>query len=230
VLAVAAHPDDIDFGSAGTIATLVAQGAVVSYCIATSGDAGGFDDTPRDQMAGLREAEQRAAGAAVGVTDISFLGYLDGQLTVTLELRRDISRHIRRVRPDLMIIPTPNRNWARIAVSHPDHLAAGEAAMCAIYPDARNPFAHPTLLADEGLEAWSVPEVWLSGDEIADHWVDITDHWDAKVAALQAHASQTSHRPELADFVRTWAAGNAAAAGYAQGRLAESYRRLVIAG
>jgi LmbE family N-acetylglucosaminyl deacetylase len=187
-----AHPDDVDFSAAGTVAWLTAGGVDVSYCIATSGDAGGFDDTPRDQMGPLREAEQRAAAATVGVQDVQFLGYPDGRLAPTLELRADFARAIRRVRPQLAIISSPQRNWARIPASHPDHLAAGEAAMCADYPDARNPFAHPQLLA-EGLDAWTVREVWVSGDEAVDHYVDITDHWDQKIAALRCHASQTGH-------------------------------------
>jgi LmbE family N-acetylglucosaminyl deacetylase len=223
-----AHPDDIDFGGAGAVASLTAAGIEVSYCIATSGDAGGFDDTPRDQMALLREAEQRAAALAVGVTDVEFLGYPDGRLTASHELRRDFSRAIRRVRPQLAIISSPQRNWGRLAASHPDHLAAGEAATCAIYPDARNPFAHPELLADEGLDAWTVTEIWLIGDEHTDHYVDITDFWDAKIAALRAHVSQTSHRPDLPDFIRTWASSNAAAGGLPDGRLAEGFRRIAI--
>ena len=114
-------------------------------------------------MPALREAEQRAAAAAVGVTDVTFLGYPDGQLAVTYELRRDISRQIRRVRPQLVLTSSPVRNFRRAAASHPDHLAIGEATLCAVYPDARNPFAHPELLAEEGLEAWAVPEVWMTG-------------------------------------------------------------------
>lgn len=228
VLAVAAHPDDLDFGASGTVAGLVAAGASVSYCIATSGDAGGFDDTPREQMGPLREREQRAAGRALGVEDITFLGYQDGELAPSMELRRDISRVIRQIRPQLMLIPSPTRNWARIPASHPDHLAAGEAAINAIYPDARNPFAHKELLRDEGLPAWSVPEVWLMGDPVLDHIVDITDQWPAKLAALHAHVSQVGHRDDLDAFLRQWASEVAADAGLPEGRLAEGFRRIVI--
>lgn len=228
VLAVAAHPDDLDFGASGTIAGLVAAGASVSYCIATSGDAGGFDDTPREQMGPLREREQRAAGAAVGVEDITFLGYPDGALAPSMELRRDISRVIRQIRPQLMLIPSPTRNWARLPASHPDHLAAGEAAINAIYPDARNPFAHKELLRDEGLAAWSVPEVWVMGDPITDHAVDITEQWPAKLAALRSHVSQVGHREDLDVFLRQWATEVAANAGFPQGRLAEGFRRVLI--
>ncbi|HVD27573.1 MAG TPA: PIG-L deacetylase family protein [Mycobacteriales bacterium] len=225
VLAVVAHPDDVDYGSAGTIAQWTSRGVEVAYCIATYGDAGGFDDTPREKMAALRESEQRAAAAAVGVTDVTFLGYPDGQLAVTYELRRDISRQIRRVRPQLILTASPVRNFRRAAASHPDHLAIAEATLCAVYPDARNPFAHPELLAEEGLDAWAVPEVWMTGGVEADHWVDITDAFELKLAALRAHASQTRHLGDgLEKMLREWNGGNAAAAGLPLGRLAEAYQ------
>jgi LmbE family N-acetylglucosaminyl deacetylase len=225
VLVVTAHPDDVDFASAGTIAGWTKSGVEVAYCIATFGDAGGFDDTPRAEMPVLREAEQRAAAAAVGVTDVTFLGYPDGRLYVTHELRRDIARQIRRVRPQLLLTSSPERNYQRIAPSHPDHLAVGEAALCAVYPDARNPFAHPELLAEEGLDAWTVPEVWLMGGQRADRWVDVTDTFDAKLAALRAHVSQTAHMGDgLETMLREWNTANAVAGRLPAGRLAEAYQ------
>jgi LmbE family N-acetylglucosaminyl deacetylase len=128
VLVVTAHPDDVDFGSAGTVATLVAAGVSVTYCIVTDGDAGGFDPTvPRSEIPRIRRAEQVAAAAVVGVSDVRFLGYRDGELTVSHDLRRDISRVIRQVRPQRVMTMSPVRNWERIAASHPDHMAAGEA-------------------------------------------------------------------------------------------------------
>ena len=230
VLVVVAHPDDVDFANSGTIAGWTAAGVPVAYCIATYGDAGGFDETPRDQMPILREREQRAAAAAIGVDDLTFLGYPDGQLYVTHELRRDIARQIRRFRPQLILTSTPVRNFQRVAPSHPDHLAVGEATLAAVYPDARNPFAHPELLAEEGLEAWTVPQVWVSGGSEADHWVDITDVFDRKLAALKAHTSQTAHLGEgLEKMVREWNGANAAAAGLPPGRLAEAYQVLPTA-
>jgi LmbE family N-acetylglucosaminyl deacetylase len=228
VLVVVAHPDDLDFGAAGTIAGWTAAGIEVAYCVATYGDAGGFDDTPREQMPVLREAEQRAAAKVLGVDDVTFLGYPDGAVTVTLDLRRDISRQIRRVRPQRVLLPSPERNWQRIPASHPDHLAVGEAAMCAVYPDARNPFAHPELLADEGLDAWTVPEVWVMGAPQPDHYVDVTDQFDTKVAALQAHVTQTAHFDDLDGFLRRWATAAAAAGGLPEGRLAEVFRVVTI--
>jgi len=223
-LVVMAHPDDIDFGGGGTVASWTDAGVRVSYCIVTDGDAGGFDPSvPRAEMPAIRRAEQIAAGAILGVQDVHFLGYRDGYLTVTNDLRRDISRVIRQVRPDRMIIQSPERNWNRIAASHPDHLAAGEAAICAVYPDARNPFAHPELLAEEGLEPWAVPEVWVLASARPTHFVDVTEQFPRKIAALRAHASQTAHMDDLEDRVRTWMAATARAADLPEGRLAEGY-------
>jgi LmbE family N-acetylglucosaminyl deacetylase len=224
VLVVAAHPDDVDFGSAGTIATWTDAGLEVSYCIATDGDAGGFDPAvPRSAIAGIRQDEQRKAAAAVGVTDVEFLGYPDGQLVVSVALRRDITRAIRRARPDRVVVPSPQRDLRNVYVSHPDHQATGEAALCAIYPDARNPYAHPELLA-EGLEAHTVPEVWItSSNDRADHYVDITDTFHRKIAALRAHASQTAHMTNLEERMRSWGTLQAKAAGLPDGRLAEGY-------
>lgn len=225
VLMVAAHPDDVDFGSAGTIATWTDAGLEVSYCIVTDGDAGGFDpQVPRSAIGAIRQDEQRKAAATLGVADVEFLGYPDGRLMVSLELRRDISRAIRRIRPDRVVIPSPQRDLRNLYGSHPDHQAAGEAALCAVYPDARNPFAHPELLAEEGLEAHTVPEVWVtSPNDRADHYFDITDTFHRKIAALQAHVSQTAHMTALEERMRAWGSLQAQAAGLAEGRLAEGY-------
>ena len=223
-LVVTAHPDDVDFGAGATMASWSAAGIAVTYCVSTDGDAGGFDPTvPRSQIPELRRGEPIAAAAACGVSDVRFLGYRDGQLTVSHELRRDLSRVIRQVRPQRVVIQSPERNWNRIYSSHPDHLAAGEAAIQAVYPDARNPFAHPTLLQDEGLADWSVPEVWVMAAKEPNHYVDVTDFFDAKIAALRAHESQTAHRPDLEDMIRGWLTGNAQAAELPQGRLAEAF-------
>jgi LmbE family N-acetylglucosaminyl deacetylase len=223
VLCVLAHPDDVDFGSAGTVATWTSAGTEVTYCIVTDGDAGGFDETPREQMGPLRQAEQRAAAAAVGVSDVRFLGYPDGRLELSLDLRRDISRVIRQVRPQRVVTSSPERFWDRIGASHPDHLTVGESTLRAVYPDARNPFAFPELLDDEGLEAWTVSEVWLSASPRADHPVDVTEVLDRKLAALRSHVTQVSHNPDLEHFVTAWMAGTAKTFGLPEGRLAESF-------
>lgn len=228
-LAVAAHPDDLDFGAAGTIATWVRSGITVYYCIVTDGDAGGFDPAvARADIPGIRRREQRDAAAAVGVTDVSFLGHRDGQVVADLALRRDIARQIRRVRPHRVLAPSPERNFARVFASHPDHLATGEGVLSAVYPDARNAFAYPELLRDEALEPWVVPEVWLQGgpDERTTTYVDATDAFDAKLAALGAHVSQTGRMDDLEGLLRSWMSGVAWTGRLAPGRLAEGFQVL----
>lgn len=224
VLVVTAHPDDVDFGAGGTIAQWTAKGIEVAYCIATNGDQGGEDpDLPRDQMPVIRQREQRAAGAILGVTDIEFLNYRDGWLEPTIELRKKIVKAIRRVKPDRMIIQSPERNWDRLGASHPDHMAAGEAAIQAVYPDARNRFAFMDLL-DEGLEPWRVKEVWVTSMITPNHYIDITETFPKKMAALHAHESQTAHNSELEKMVREWGERNAEAGGLPAGRIAEAFR------
>jgi LmbE family N-acetylglucosaminyl deacetylase len=225
ILVIAAHPDDVDFGAAGTVATWTDAGIEVVYCIVTDGDAGGHDESvPRAEIAPLRRKEQTAAAACVGVHDLRFLGYPDGRVEATLALRRDLARVIRQVRPDRVVCPTPERNYARMGVSHPDHRAVGSAALDAVYPDARNPFAFPELRAEEGLEAWAVREVWLPGALAPNHYVDVTDTFGRKVAALRAHESQTGQMDGLEEFLRGWLARAAAQGGLPEGRLAESFQ------
>jgi len=223
-LVVTAHPDDVDFGAAGTIATWTDAGIEVTYCIVTDGDAGGFDPAvPRSEIPRIRRAEQTAAAAVVGVHDLEFLGYPDGALEVSIDLRRDISRVIRRVRPQRVLTQSPERVWDRLFASHPDHLAAGEATVCAVYPDARNPFAHPTLLAD-GLEAWTVSELWIMATSEPSHFVDVTDAVDRKLAALRCHESQHPDVDGMEERVRGWVTMTAKAAGFDDGHAAEGFR------
>jgi LmbE family N-acetylglucosaminyl deacetylase len=225
VLVIAAHPDDVDFGSAGTVARWTGAGIGVAYCIVTDGDAGGYDESvPRAEIAPMRRKEQTAAAACVGVHDLRFLGYPDGRVEPTLALRKDLARVIRQVRPDRVLCPTPERNYARMPPSHPDHRAVGSAALDAVYPDARNPFAFPELRTEEGLEAWTVREVWMGGGPAANHYVDITETFDRKVAALRAHESQTGHMDQLEEFLRGWLSRAAALGGLPEGHLAESFQ------
>ena len=228
-LVVVAHPDDADFGAAGTVATWAAQGVDVTYCLCTDGDAGGFDAAvPREEIPGIRRREQQAAAAELGAKDVVFLGYRDGQLAATFELRRDISRVIRQVRPQRMLIQSPEIHWDRLPASHPDHRAAGEAALAAVYPDARNPFTHTALLEDEGLEAWTVHDLWVMAAQQPNTWVDITDVFDRKVAALRAHDSQTAHMDDLEGMLREWGERQARMGGLPSGRLAEAFRRVTV--
>lgn len=226
VLVVMAHPDDVDFSSAGTMASWTAAGIAVSYCLVTDGEAGGNDrELPRSEMARIRREEQTAAAAVVGVTDLHFLGHPDGVVYVTHELRRDISRVIRQVQPQRVLVQNPQRNWIRIYGSHPDHMAAGEAALCAVYPDSRNPFAHPELLA-EGLEPWTVPETWIVMGPECNYFVDITDHFEDKVKALSSHVSQDPGGGDPGAIVKMFGTGMAALAGAPEGRLCEAFQVL----
>jgi LmbE family N-acetylglucosaminyl deacetylase len=162
----------------------------------------------------------------VGVTDVRFLGHPDGAVQPTLALRRDISRVIREVRPERVITQSPERNWDFIFASHPDHLALGEAAVCAVYPDARNPFAYPELLHDEGLESWTVHELWLMGppgDRVSIA-VDTTATVDRKVAALLCHKSQIPDPEGLTKRILEGARMQGQRAGLPEGASAELYR------
>ncbi len=226
-LVIAAHPDDIDFSAAGTVALWTDAGIEVTYCLATDGDAGGFDDSvPRAEIGPLRRKEQTAAAACVGVHDLRFLGYPDGQVEPTLALRKDLARVIRQVRPDRVLCPSPERNYQRMGISHPDHRAVGSAALDAVYPDARNPYAFPELRLTEGLEAWTVREVWISAGPVPNHFVDITGTFPRKIAALKAHESQTAQREGLEDFLRARLAQTAEQAGLPAGHLAEAFQVL----
>src|SRR5664279_5054358 len=223
ILVVSAHPDDVDFGVGGSIATWTAAGIDVSYCMVTDGDAGGSDlELPRPEMARIRREEQTAAAATVGVTDLHWLAYPDGRLQPTIELRRDISRVIRTVRPQRVVCQSPERIWDRVFASHPDHLAAGEAAVSAVYPDARNPFAHPELL-EEGLEPHVVSELWVMATERANRVVDATEQFDKKLAALRSHRSQVGDGAHIEDLIRPWMSGAAQSAGLPEGRFAEAF-------
>ena len=224
VLVVMAHPDDCDFGAGGTIAQWTARGIHVSYCIITNGDQGGEESgIPLEEMAAVRQKEQRDAGKALGVNDITYLNYRDGWLAPSMELRKDIVRAIRIAKPDRMVVQSPERNYERVFASHPDHLAAGETAVQAVYPDARNPFAF-TDLKDAGFEPWRVREVWMTGSPNPNHFVDITETFPKKIAALHAHVSQTAHNKELEKMVREWGERNAQAHGLAEGRIAEIFQ------
>jgi LmbE family N-acetylglucosaminyl deacetylase len=225
VLVIVAHPDDVDFGAAGTVARWTDAGIDVVYCIVTDGDAGGSDPSiSRPEMATLRRYEQTAAAGRVGVRDLRFLGYPDGRVEPTLGLRKDLARVIRQVRPDRVLCPSPERDYVRPGISHPDHRAVGSAALDAVYPDARNPFAFPDLLAGEHLEAWTVREVWINGSGAPTHYVDVTKTFPRKMAALRAHVSQVGGRDDLENLLRQRLARMAAQGGLPEGTLAEAFQ------
>lgn len=220
-LVLFAHPDDAEFGFGGTVAKWVVEGTEVHYVCVTDGSAGSNEPgTTREAMRPVREREQREAGRVLGVASCTFLGFVDGELEVTLDLRRAVTREVRKVRPDVILAPDPARLWnrSRDYVNHPDHKAVGEAALCAVMPDAPTRVQFPELL-DEGFEPFEVPALWL-GAEDADTYVDITDTLQMKLKALACHESQVSDLP-----YEEWVTRRAAELGAAAGmQHAEGYR------
>ena len=226
-LVITAHPDDVDFGAAGTIANMTDAGVEVTYCLATDGQAGGHDQSiSRPLMAAIRREEQTKAAAEVGVTDLVFLGHVDGEVVFDLELRHAMSRVIRQVRPQVVITQSPTINITSVYGSHADHVATGQAAWTAVYPDARNPFAHPELLTS-GLEPWSVDEIWIMfgsgqvGEQV--EIVDITSQIERKIRALRCHESQFTDSDAMEERVRTWWGQLATEAGLPEGSFAERF-------
>ena len=224
VLAFAAHPDDIDFGAAGTLAGWCAAGAEVTYCIMTSGDAGGFEPGDREGIIARRNAEQRAAADIVGAGEVHFLGERDGFLAANHEVVGKAVELIRMVRPDVVLSMHPERNWSRIQASHPDHLACGEIVTRAVYPAAENPFAYPEL-AERGLEAYKVPWLFFYGapPERENHAVDITAEVARKLAAIRVHASQHPDLAGMESAVRSFLQDNARRHGMPEGTSAEVF-------
>ncbi|WP_204249117.1 PIG-L deacetylase family protein [Nocardia arizonensis] len=223
VLVVVAHPDDIDFGGAGTIANWSDAGEVISYCLVTAGETGSVDPKiSAVQLAEIRMAEQRAAANIVGVDDIRFLGFPDGLVAPTTDLRRALAGTVRELRPRRIVTHSPVRNIRRVKASHPDHVAVGEAVMCAVYPDARNPGAFPELL-EQNLAPHIVEEVWLMTGRDADTYVDISANMDRKIAAVLAHRSQHEHPDSVEPSLRRWASTIAAAGPDITGEYAESF-------
>ena len=204
-MVVVAHADDAEWGCAGTVARWCAEGKHVVYVICTDGSKGTSDpSTAPEEVIKSRRAEQEEAGRVLGLADVVFLGFPDAYLQSNLELRKAITREIRRHRPDVLVCMNPVRNLDGGGyIDHPDHFASGDAAMGAVYPSARDPLTFPELLIDEGLEPHKVREVWVMGRTEPDHFVDVTDHMETAVEALRAHRSQVDH--EAADrYLREW--------------------------
>ena len=205
ILVIAAHPDDIEFGMAGTIAVWTDAGAQVTYCLITDGAAGSNEkDVDYKQLAARRKEEQIAAAKVVGVTDVRFLDYADGVLEPTMKLRRDLTRLIRQVRPDRVVLMDPTMTFASeedgssAYINHPDHRAGAEAALYAVFPSAESRPIFRELL-DEGLEPHHVNELYLQFSEKPNVAVDITAFHDKKIESLLNHRSQIGE--EAAEFV-----------------------------
>ncbi|MGL5811044.1 MAG: PIG-L deacetylase family protein [Nocardioides sp.] len=230
VLVVMAHPDDCDFACAGTLAGWTKAGIEVTLLCLTRGEQGARPEADIGAIPALREREQRAASAELGVVDVRFAdGFRDGSLTPGDALVREIVKVIRDVRPQRVVAQSPERNYDRIFGSHPDHLASGEACVRAVYPAAENHFAWPELI-EEGYDVWPVGEVWLTSHPAPDHGVDITETFGSKVAALRRHASQTGHRDDLEEMLRNWGRLNATTLDLPEGRLAELFKVMPVNG
>jgi len=201
ILAVSAHPDDIEFGAAGSIARWVDEGAEVTYCIVTDGSTGTPDaDLAGGRLADIRREESVNAAKAVGVENVIFLGYRDGYVEPTLDLRRDVAREFRRARPHRLIALDPAPLPGGWFINHPDHRAVGQATLDVVVTAGTTPGHFPELLA-EGLEPWrGLREVYLIGPGQTGLAVDITATIDKKIDALLCHASQVG--PEVAEWMR----------------------------
>jgi LmbE family N-acetylglucosaminyl deacetylase len=225
-MVVVAHPDDMEFGCGGTVALWAREGLELTLVIVTDGSKGSADpDMSSDRLIKLRQDEQRAAAAVLGVGQVEFLGYPDGYLEHTLDLRKDIARMIRTYRPDRLITMTPYRSLATNAyINHPDHLAVGDATLAAIYPTARDRLTFPDLAA-AGLEPHKVREVYIQGAEQPDCWIDVESTLDQKIAALREHKSQISDMDGMAKRVRE---RTEAVAANHEMRYAEAFKRFEL--
>ncbi len=220
-LVVSAHPDDSEFGAAGTIALWVRDGWEVYYLICTDGSKGSDDPamTP-DRLVPVRREEQRAAVRVVGGKDVFFLEYVDGELTYTPEFARDVVRAIRTIRPHTVFSHDPNQIVRNTFINHPDHRATGSVVLDAVYPLARNRPTFPELL-DEGLEPHSAKEVYLWSASDINSSVDISDVIELKLEALSKHASQFADMDVRLEQIRCFWKNTA-------GRYMENFRRIVI--
>jgi len=226
VLAVGAHPDDIDFGASGSLARWAKAGARVEYLIITDGSKGTDDRSlTGSQLTEVRQAEQRNAAATLGAQNVTFLNYEDGALEVTLALKKDIVRIIRTVRPDTVIVMDPSMVYSSAYgfINHPDHRAAGQATLDAVYPLARDHLSFPELLDQAHLEPHKVAHVLLMNFDAQNFFVDITETLEFKLLALSQHVSQLPNQSATFAMIRERAASTGALAGV---KFAESFIRL----
>lgn len=203
VMVIYAHPDDAEFGCSGTCAKWAREGVEVTYCMVTNGASGSSDpEMTREKLTEIREKEQRDAAELLGVKNVVFLGFEDGYLYPTLEVRKAVAREIRKATPDAIISQDPtNRWWAPSYINHPDHIAVGEVVMRSINPDASTRLMFPELWQEEKLEPHKPKALFVVSFQDPDVFVDITDTIDLKIKALEAHASQVGEWP-VGEFIR----------------------------
>lgn len=224
ILVILAHPDDPEFFCGGSLARWAREGHRITYSLLTCGDKGFNDSTTKDMtpatLCALRQVEQRAAGDVIGVADIHFLDREDGVLVPDLDLRRDVVRIIRREKPDIVVTCDPQNLFAGYGLNHPDHRAAGQVVLDAIFPAANNKAYFPELLS-EGLEPHMPQEVWCSLTNQPNTSIDITDTWDIKLSALLEHKSQIG---DIEKFKERMRSRRTAESSEAQPRYEEKFR------
>ena len=227
-MSIQAHPDDQDFTVAGTIAKWTKAGCEFVSIIITSGDSGSNDPTKgadyKPQLAGLREAEQKSANKVLGIKETVFLHYPDGELVATIQLRKDLTRLIRKFKPEVVVTGDPS-GWfyGNEYINHPDHRAAAEAATYAVFPSAGTRMIFPDLL-DEGLLPHNVKRLYIHGNEKPDTWVDIAETLETKIEALKKHVSQGDTH-DVDQWMHEWAEREGKEKGI---KYSESYRVMIL--
>jgi LmbE family N-acetylglucosaminyl deacetylase len=227
ILIVLAHPDDPEFFCGGTIARWINTGHQVAYCLLTCGDKGtDRRDLDPDDLCSIRQNEQRAAAEVLGVHRVQFLDHPDGYLVPDLELRKEITRVIRQEQPDVLVTCDPTNLYVRDSyINHPDHRAAGQATLDAVFPAARDHLNFVELWRDENLEPHIVREVWISLPKEANLSIDVTEHWELKLSALQKHSSQIGDPAQLEERLRSRHTPDSS---LEDPRYEEHFRRLVL--
>jgi LmbE family N-acetylglucosaminyl deacetylase len=228
ILVVLAHPDDPEFFCGASLARWTAAGHQITYLLLTCGDKGTKDlALAGEELCGLRQTEQRAAAAVLGVKNVRFLGYPDGYLEPDLNLRRDITRVIRQERPNILVTCDPTAYYFGDShINHADHRAAGQAALDAVYPAARDHLYFPELLLEEKLEPHIVNEVWICGTLSASLALDVTDTWETKISALKEHKSQIGDPQAMLERMRSRRSPGSTAQ---MPRYQETFRRIKLA-
>ena len=227
ILCISAHPDDNEFTIAGTVARWAREGRDVAFCLVTTGGAGVNEHTPSPEgLIPIREKETRAAAKILGVKELFLLGYADGTLEPTLRMRRDLTRVIRRFKPDVVMCGDPTvRYYGNEYMNHPDHRAVADAALDAVFPSSETRAIFPELLS-EGLDPHKVKQVFIAGAVEPDVFVDISATLGATCRALKAHRSQIGKGEWVDQLLKAWAIRDGKRGGGL--RYAEAFKRMVL--
>ena len=227
ILVILAHPDDPEFFCGASINLWVRSGHQVIYCLLTCGDKGTKDLTvSSDELCSIRQKEQRAAANILGVEEVVFLNYPDGYLVADIDLRRAITRVIRNIRPDILVTCDPQTLFTiNGGINHPDHRAAGQATLDAVFPSARDHLTFLELWKDEKLEPHNVREVWVCGTLLPDLILNVTETWEYKIHALYEHKSQIGDPEKLAERMRNRRTADST---LENPRYEEKFRRLIL--